>query len=65
MVDNLFHAKLPPHLKRSKNLACMKNGTYDKIVAHLQRELELSVLGTDGKVPIPNAATAKQQQQQK
>ena len=35
MIDNLLYAKLPPHLKRSLNLAYLENGTYDQIVAHL------------------------------
>ena len=44
MIDSLLYAKLPPHLKRSLNLAHLENGTYDQIVAHLERELELSGL---------------------
>ena len=42
MIDSLLYAKLPPHLKRSLNLAYLENGTYDQIVAHLERDLELS-----------------------
>ena len=53
MVDSLLHAKLPPHLKRSLNLAHLENGTYDQIVAHLERELELSGLENDGELTIP------------
>ena len=53
MIDNLFYAKLPPHLKRSLNLAYLENGTYDQIVAHLERELELSGLENDGELTIP------------
>ena len=37
MIDSLLYAKLPPHLKRSLNLAYLENGTYDQIVAHLER----------------------------
>ena len=44
MIDSLLYAKLPPHLKRSLNLAYLENGTYDQIVTHLERELELSGL---------------------
>ena len=36
MIDSLRYAKLPPHLKRSLNLAYLENGTYDQIVAHLE-----------------------------
>ena len=53
MIDSLLYAKLPPHLKRSLNLAYLKNGTYDQIVAHLERELELSGLEIDGELTIP------------
>ena len=53
MIDSLLYAKLPPHLKRSLNLAYLENGTYDQIVAHLERELELSGLENEGKLTIP------------
>ena len=53
MIDSLLYAKLPPHLKRSLNLAYLENGTYDEIVAHLERELELSGLENDGELTIP------------
>ena len=50
MIDCLLYAKLPPHLKRSLNLAYLENGTYDQIVTHLERELELSGLENDGEL---------------
>ena len=53
MIDSLLYAKLPPHLKRSVNLAYLENGTYDQIVAHLERKLELSGLENDGELTIP------------
>ena len=53
MIDSLLYANLPPHLKRSLNLAYLENGTYDKLVAHLERELELSGLKKDGELTIP------------
>ena len=53
MIDSLLYAKLPPHLKRSLNLAYLENGTYDQIIAHLERELELSGLEHDGELTIP------------
>ena len=53
MIDSLLYAKLPPHLKRSLNLANLENGTYDQIVAHLERELELSGLENDGELTKP------------
>ena len=53
MIDSLLYAKLPPHLKRSLNLANLENGTYDQIVAHLEREIELGGLENDGELTIP------------
>ena len=53
MIDSLLYAKLPPHLKRFLNLAYLENGTYDQIVAHLEKELELSCLENDRELTIP------------
>ena len=53
MIDSLPYAKLPPHLKRSLNLAYLENGTYDQIFAHLETELDLSGLENDGELTIP------------
>ena len=53
MIDTLLYAKLPPHLKQSLNLDYLENGKYDQIVAHLERELELSGLENDGGLTIP------------
>ena len=53
MIDGLLYAKLPPHLKRSLNLAYLENRTYDQMVAHLERELELSGLENDGELTLP------------
>ena len=52
MIDSLLYAKLPPHLKRSLNLDYLENGTYDQIVAHLEKELKLSDLVDDGELTI-------------
>ena len=53
LIDSLLYAKLSPHLKRSLNLAYLEIGTYDQLVAHLERELELSGLENDGELTIP------------
>ena len=53
MIDSLLYAKLPPHLKRSFNLAYLEKGLYDQIVAHLEKEIELSDLQNDGELTIP------------
>ena len=42
VTENLLHAKMPPHLKRSINQAYLENGTYEQIVRHLEREIELN-----------------------
>ena len=52
MVDSLLYAKLPPKLKRSVNMARLENGSYDEIVAHLDRELELNALEDSDDLPM-------------
>ena len=47
MIENLFYAKMPPHLKRSINQAYLENGTYEQIVRHLEREMELNGLESE------------------
>ena len=53
MIDSLLYAKLPPHLKRSLNLAHLENGTHDQIFEHLEKEIELSGLEDDKELTIP------------
>ena len=52
MIDSLLYAKLPPKLKRSVSMARLENGSYDEIVAHLERELELNALEESDDLPI-------------
>ena len=52
MIDNLLYAKQPPKLKRSVNIARLENGSYDEIVAHLERELELNALEESDDLPM-------------
>ena len=52
MIDSLLDAKLPPKLKRSVNMARLDNGSYDEIVAHLERELELNALEESDDLPM-------------
>ena len=47
MIENLLYAKMPPHLKKSINQAYLENGSYDQIVKHLEREMELNGLEAD------------------
>ena len=52
MIDSLLYANLPPKLKRSVNMARLENGSYDEIVAHLERELELNALEESDDLPM-------------
>ena len=58
MIDSLLYAKLPPKLKRSVNMARLENGTYEEIVAHLERELELNALEESDDLPMAIMASA-------
>ena len=58
MSDSLLYAKLPPKLKRSVNMARLENGTYEEIVAHLERELELNALKESDDLPMATMASA-------
>ena len=53
MIDSLLYAILPSHLKRSLKLAYLEIGTYEQIVAELERELDLRGLENDGELTIP------------
>ena len=52
MIDSLLYAKLPPKLKRSVNMARLENGSYNEIVAHLERELEVNALEESDDLPM-------------
>ena len=47
MIENLLYAKMPSHLKKSINQAYLVNGTYNQIVKHLERGMELNGLVAD------------------
>ena len=66
MIENLVYAKMPPHLKKSINQAYLENGTYDQIVKHLEREMELNGLEADEHlVKTQMTATKKEQNTEK
>ena len=44
IVEQFIYAKMPPHLKKSINRAHLEIGTYEQIVSHLEKELELNGL---------------------
>ena len=58
MIDSLLYAKLPPKLNRSVNMARLENTSYEEIVTHLERELELNRLEGGDDIPVPTAPTA-------
>ena len=56
LIDSRLYVKLPPQLKRSVNMTRLENGTYDEIVALLERELELNALEESDDLPITTMA---------
>ena len=60
VAAQFIYAKLPPHLKKSINQAYLENGTYEQIVTHLERELELNNLEYPDETQM-NTVTHKQQ----
>ena len=66
MIENLLYAKMPPHLKKPINQAYLENGTYDQIVKHLEREMELNGLEADEiSVKTQMTVTKKEQNAEK
>ena len=60
IIDQFINATMPPHLRKSINQAHSENGTYEQIVTHLERELELSSLEYPDETQM-NTVTHKQQ----
>ena len=56
IIEQFIYAKLPPRLKRSINQAHLENGTYELIVTHLERDLELNSLEAPDELPINNVS---------
>ena len=56
IIEQFIYAKMPPHLKKSINQAHLENGTYEQIVTHLERELELNGLEAPDELPINNVS---------
>ena len=52
IIEQFIYAKTPPHLKKSMNQAHLENGTYEQIVTHLERELELNGLEAPDELQI-------------
>ena len=62
IIEQFIYAKMPPHLKKSINQAHLENGTYELIVWHLERELELNGFEAADEMPI-NTVTQQAPQQ--
>ena len=58
MIDSLLYAKSPPKLKSLVNMARLEIGSFDEIVAHLERELELNALDDSDDLPIATMASS-------
>ena len=52
IIEQFIYAKMPPHLKKSINQAHLENGTFEQIVTHLERELELNGLEAPDELQI-------------
>ena len=53
---------MPPHLEKSINQAHLENGTYEQIVSHFERELELNGLEASDEMQL-NTVTQQATQQ--
>ena len=62
IIEQFIYAKMPPDLKKSINQAHLENGTYEQIVSHLERKLELNGLENPDDMPI-NTVTQQAPQQ--
>ena len=60
IIDQFIYAKMPPHLKKSINQAHLENGTYEMIVTHFEKELELKSLEHPDETQM-NTVTHRQQ----
>ena len=62
IIEQFIYAKMPPHLKKTINQAHLENGTYEQIVSHLERELELNGLEAPDEMQL-NAVMQQDTQQ--
>ena len=62
IIEQFIYAKMSPPLNKSINQAHLENGTYEQIVSHLERELELTGMETPDEMPI-NTVTQQPPQQ--
>ena len=50
IIEQFVYAKKPPHPKKSVNQAHLENGTYEQVVKHLEKKLELKGLEAPGEL---------------
>ena len=62
IIEQFIYAKMLPHLKKSTNQAHLEKGTYEQIVSHLERELELNGLEAPDEMPINTVSQQAPQQ---
>ena len=62
IIEQFIYAKMPPHLKKSIKHSHLENGTYEQIVSHHERELELNGLEAPDEMP-KNTVTQQAPQQ--
>ena len=65
IIEQFIYAKMPPHLKKSKNQARMENGTYEQIMTNLGMDLELNKLESPDETQINTVAHKQQWRQPK
>ena len=52
IIEDFIYAKLPPHLNTAINQVHFENGTYEQIVTHLGKGLELNILEAPDELQI-------------
>ena len=62
IIEQFIFSKVPPHLMKSINQAHLEDCTYEQVVSHLERELELNGLEAQDEMPI-NTVTQQAPQQ--
>ena len=65
-IETSFYAKMPPHLKKVLSQARLETESYETMVQHLEREIELNGLATNDSLSITgvhNIEPSSQQQQ--
>ena len=61
IIEQFIYAKMPPHLKKN-NYLHLEIGTYEQIVSHLERELELNGLEAPDEMSITTVTQQAPQQ---